>query len=65
MKWWLKKQLLRLKLYIAENYQNEAESLVIWYAVCYAMGAAVYLVLPWEISVWVIILYLEIILLLL
>lgn len=65
MIWWLKKQLLRLKLYAAENYQYEAESLVIWYAVCYALGAAFYFGLPYELPTWVVIVYLEAILLLL
>lgn len=51
MKWWLKKQFLRLKLYAIENYENEAESLIIWYAVCYALGAALYLSLPIELSI--------------
>lgn len=53
---WLKKQILRVRLYVSENYQNEAESLVIWYAVCYAMGAAYYQVIPFEISsIWLVI----------
>ncbi len=65
MRWWLRKQLLRLKLYAAENYQNEAESLVIWYAVCFALGAAFYFALPWELPVWSVVVYLEAVLLLL
>ena len=40
MRWWLRKQFLRLKLYASENYYNEAESLIVWYAVCFALGAA-------------------------
>jgi len=63
--WWLKKQFLRLKLYAAENYQQEAESLIIWYAVCYALGVAFYFTLPWELPVWIIVIYLEAVLLLL
>ena len=65
MIWWLKKQFLNLKLYAAENYQYEAESLIIWYAVCYALGAAFYFGLPWELPTWVVIVYLEAVLLLL
>ncbi len=65
MRWWLRKQGLRLKFYAAENYQNEAESLIIWYAVAFALGAAFYFALPWEISHWLIVAYLEAILLLL
>ena len=65
MIWWLKKQYLRIKLYAEENYQNEAESLVIWYAVCYALGVAFYFALPWELPTWLIVTYLEAILLLL
>ena len=60
MKWWLKKQLLRLRLFVTENYQNEAESLIIWYAVCYALGAALYLSLPFELSVTANVIMLEI-----
>lgn len=53
---WLKKQILRVQLYAMDNYQNEADSLVIWYAVCYAMGAAYYQVIPFEISsTWLVI----------
>jgi len=53
---WLKKQILRVKLYVSENYQDEADSLVIWYPVCYAMGAAYYQVVPFEISsIWLVI----------
>ncbi len=65
MIWWLKKQLLRLKLYAFENFQNEAESLIIWYAVVYALGAAFYLTLPWEMPIWVIVTAFEIVLVLL
>lgn len=65
MRWWLRKQFLRLKLYAAENYQNEAESLIVWYAVCFALGAAFYFALPIELPVWSVILYLESVLLLL
>lgn len=65
MIWWLKKQLLRIKLYAEENYQNEAESLVIWYAVCYALGVAFYFALPWELPTWLVVTYLEAVLLLL
>ena len=65
MRWWLRKQWLRLKLYAAENYQNEAESLIIWYAVAFAAGAAFYFALPLELSAWVIVGYLEAVLLLL
>ena len=64
MIWWLKKQFLQLKLYAEENYQNEAESLVIWYAVCYALGVAFYFALPWELPTWLIVVYLEAVLLL-
>ena len=65
MRWWLRKQWLRLKLYAAENYQNEAESLIIWYAVAFALGAAFYFAMPWELSHWLIVAYLEAVLLLL
>ena len=65
MFWWLRKQLLRLKLYAYENYQYEAESLVIWYAVCYALGVAFYFIVPWELPIWLIVIYLEAVLLLL
>ncbi|MCM1324480.1 MAG: ComEC family competence protein [Acetobacter sp.] len=65
MRWWVKKQLLRLKLYAAENYMNEAESLIIWYAVCFALGAAFYFALPLEPSVWLITILLEAVLILL
>lgn len=65
MIWWLRKQFLRIKLYASENYQNEAESLIIWYAVCYAAGIAFYLAAPWELPIWLITAYLEAILILL
>ena len=65
MIWWLRKQFLRIKIYITENFQNEAESLIIWYAVCYAMGAAFYLCLPWELPIWLIVVYFEAVLILL
>lgn len=65
MRWWLRKQFLRLKLYAAENYFKEAESLIVWYAVCFALGAAFYFTLPLEIPVWMIVIFLELILLLL
>lgn len=65
MIWWLKKQGLRIKLYMEENYQNEAESLIIWYAVSYALGAAFYFTFPYEISTWILVFYLEAILFLL
>ncbi len=65
MKWWLRKQALRLKQYAVENYYNEAESLIIWYAVSFAMGAAFYFALPLELPVWVIVVYLEAVLVLL
>lgn len=65
MRWWVKKQLLRLKLYAAENYLNEAESLIIWYAVCFALGAAFYFALPTEPPVWLIVTVLEAVLALL
>ena len=63
--WWIRKQLLRFKLYLSENYQNEAESLVIWYAVCFAMGSAFYFALPLELSAWIIVGFFEAVLLLL
>lgn len=65
MRWWVKKQLLRLKLYAAENYLNEAESLIIWYPVCFALGAAFYFALPTEPPVWLIVTVLEAVLALL
>ena len=65
MKWWLKKQFLRLKLYAAENFQEEAESLVIWYAVFYAAGIGFYLSCPWELPIWLVVTYLEAVLVLL
>lgn len=65
IKWWLRKQLLRLKLYAFESYQYEAESLIIWYAVCFALGIAFYFAFPIELPVWLIIVYFEAILLLL
>lgn len=63
--WWIRKQLLRLKLYLYENYQNEAESLIVWYAVSLALGSAFYFALPYELSVGVIIGFFEAVLLLL
>lgn len=65
MRWWFRKQLLHLKLYAAENYQKEAESLIVWYAICFALGTAFYFALPIELPVWVIVAYLEAVLLLL
>lgn len=65
MKWWLRKQFLRLKLYAAENYETEAESLIIWYAVCFAFGVAFYFTYPFELPVWVVVTVLECVLLLL
>ncbi len=65
MRWWLRKQFLRLKLYASENYYNEAESLIVWYAVCFALGAAFYFALPLELPVWAVVVFLELILLLL
>lgn len=65
IKWWFRKQLLRLKLYAFENYQYEAESLIIWYAVCFALGIAFYFAFPIELPVWLIVIYFEAILLLL
>ena len=65
MKWWLRKQWLRIKVYASENYYNEAESLIIWYAVSFALGAAFYFAFPWELPVWLVITYLEGVLLLL
>lgn len=59
MKWWLRKQWLKLRLYASENYQKETESLIVWYAVSYALGAAFYFTFPVELPVWVIIVYLE------
>ena len=53
--WWIRKQLLRLKLYLSENYQNEAEGLIIWYAVSLSLGSAFYFALPVELSVWIIV----------
>ena len=61
----LKKQGLRLKLYAYENYQNEAESLLVWYAVAYALGAAFYFAFPYELPVWLLVVFLEAVLLLL
>ena len=63
--WWIKRELLRLKLYIAECYQNEAESLITWYAISFAFGAAFYFVIPYEIESWLVVIYLEAILFLL
>lgn len=65
MRWWLKKQFLRLKLYASENYMNEAESLIIWYAVCFALGAAFYFALPHEPPVWIVLTVFEAVLALL
>ena len=65
MIWWLKKQWLKVKLYAFENFQYEAESLIIWYAVVYALGAAVYLALPFELPIWVIVTVFEAVLILL
>ncbi len=65
MRWWLRKQFLRLKLYASENYYNEAESLIVWYAVCFALGAAFYFALPLELPVWTVAVFPELILLLL
>lgn len=65
MWWWLRKQFLRLKLYASENYYNEAESLIVWYAVSFASGAAFYFALPAELPIWVIVVFLELVLLLL
>ena len=63
--WWIKKQLLRIK-YIAQNsYQEEAESLIIWYAISFALGAAFYFTIPYELPTWLIITYLEAVLFLL
>ena len=63
--WWIKKQLLRIK-YIAQNsYQEEAESLIIWYAISFALGAAFYFTTPYELPTWLIITYLEAVLFLL
>ncbi len=63
--WWIKRELLRLKLYITECFQNESESLIIWYAISFAFGAAFYYVIPYEIPTWIIVTYLEAILFLL
>ena len=65
MIWWLKKQLLRIKTYIYDNLSQEAESLVIWYAVSLALGAGFYFSFPYEISTLIIVLYLELVLVLL
>ncbi len=65
MIWFLKKTILRLKLYIEECYQNEAESLVIWYAVSFALGAGFYFACPFELSALIIVIYLEAVLFLL
>lgn len=65
MIWWLRKQWLRLKLYAADNYQYEADSLIVWYGVAFGAGAAYYFALPWEVSaIWLVCL-LEAVLLLL
>lgn len=61
--WWLRKQFLRIKLYLSENLAAEQESLTIWYAVCYALGAAVYQSLAKEPSIWLSLTALEITLL--
>ena len=61
----IKKQWQRMKLYAFENYQYEAESLLIWYAVAYAFGAAFYFAFPFELPVWSVIVFLEAVLLLL
>ena len=63
--WWIKRELLRIKLYITECFQNEAESLITWYAISYAFGAAFYFVIPYEIPAWLVVVYLEAILFLL
>lgn len=65
IKWWFRKQLLRLKLYAFESFQFEAESLIIWYAVAFAFGVAFYFAFPIELPVWLIIVYFEAVLLLL
>ena len=57
--WWLRKQLLRIKLYITENYILEKESLIIWYAIMFALGAAFYLSIPYELSTALIVIFLE------
>lgn len=63
--WWIKRELLRLKLYIGECFQNEAESLITWYAISFALGTAFYFVVPYEIPSWLLVLYFEAILFLL
>ncbi len=63
--WWLRKQLLRIKLYITENYILEKESLIIWYAIMFALGAAFYLSFPYELSTIAVLFFLESILVLL
>ncbi|MBR5154218.1 MAG: ComEC/Rec2 family competence protein [Alphaproteobacteria bacterium] len=65
MIWWLKKTLLRLKLYVEDCYLHEAESLITWYAVSFALGAGFYFAFPYELSAWVVVLYLELVLVLL
>ncbi len=65
MIWWLKKTLLRFKLYCSESFENEAESLIIWYAISFAFGSAFYFVFPLEIPTWLIVTYLELVLVLL
>ena len=62
MIWWLKKQLLRVKTYLYDNCSKEAESLVIWYAVSLALGAAFYITFPFEIPTYMIVIYLELVL---
>ena len=63
--WWIKKQLLRIKLYANECYHQEAESLIIWYAISFAIGAAFYFSIPYELPTWLVITYLEVVLLML
>lgn len=63
--WWIKKQLLRIKLYANECYHQEAESLIIWYAISFALGAAFYFSVPYELPTWLVITYLEVVLLML
>ncbi len=62
MIWWTKKQLLRVKTYLYDNCSKEAESLVIWYAVSLALGAAFYITFPFEIPIYMIVIYLELVL---
>ncbi|MBR5599198.1 MAG: ComEC/Rec2 family competence protein [Alphaproteobacteria bacterium] len=65
MFWFLKKTLLRINNYLKENFEQESESLIIWYAVSFALGAAFYFALPQELSTWIIVTYLELVLILL